>query len=87
MTPNEYIKWIASRPANPADWNYTDCKAADACIKKATLENLSAYLKKQGIDGSLSSWIIDLASFHFGSMETDHMLMALNLYPEWMKGR
>jgi hypothetical protein len=84
MTIEEYKEWIATRDPDPANWDYDKCQNADKLIKIVTIKNLELYLYQNFILGdTFRKWIVDMATYTYGSVETDTMLQDFKCYPEW----
>jgi hypothetical protein len=67
------------------DVSWQDCKDADRWIKAYALEKFEKGLMQYGLPNTLREYLLTCASLHFGSVETDNMLMSLDCYPEWLR--
>lgn len=85
MTKQQYLKWLEKR-GDAGTWDLADCRAADALIKRETLKRLDELLLERAkVPTTLAEYIKLMVDIHFGSMETDNLLMTYKLYPEWME--
>ena len=82
MTRNQYITWKATRGNDASQWQHADCVAADALIKATTQEAFATF--NRAYPKPIADYLNLMARYHFGSAETDHLLTALNMYPDWM---
>jgi hypothetical protein len=65
-------------------WTVAQCIEADRLIKDATISRLKVILADYPIPHEFKKWAVQVAQFHFGSVETDEMLMKFGAYPDWM---
>lgn len=82
MDKEEYIQWKATRGDNAAEWNRETCYKADQLIQRTALENFNRYTRQ--FDKPVQEYLNSMVRVHFGSIETDHLLIALKCYPDWM---
>lgn len=81
----QYVNWLRTRDADPAKWKRAECIQADRLIEREALAALETHLRK--MPKPLAEFVRVCAKAHFGSMETDDMLQALDCYPDWMEKR
>lgn len=79
MTKDEYLK-LKTKPFS--EWTRQECIQADSFIKDVALTILAANLKPQ--PKVIQDYVNLMARCHYGSIETDEFLKALNCYPDWM---
>lgn len=87
MTKQQYLKWLKTRPADPAEWDHKDCAEADALIRRETLRTFEAKVRHLPIPAVLKEWLVCSTGAHFGSVEVDDVLTNLDCYPKWMERR
>ena len=82
MTKEEYLT-MHKKPVK--EWTYEEAKESDQLIKETSLKNLESWLSLKGksIPETLKTWILTYARFGLGSVETDDLFIALDLYPDW----
>jgi hypothetical protein len=80
----DYIAWKTNRGADIAKWNMSDCRRGDAHIKNEAVKNFKEKVDSMDLPVEFKDWCKSLIRLHFGSCETDNMLTALGLYPDYM---
>jgi AAA+ superfamily predicted ATPase len=81
MTKEEY-QALKRKPVK--DWTHEECVRADLLVKDATINKLKIILEDMEMPHVFKNWAILVVKFHFGSAETDAMLITLGAYPDWM---
>lgn len=62
-----------------------ECRECDQWIKRYALDKLATAIKDY--PEHMRKYITICAKVHFGSIETDELLTALDCYPDWMTPR
>jgi hypothetical protein len=83
MTKDEYVK-IKKLPLEK--WTLSECHEADALIKREALAKAKIAIKASNpaMEDKLFDYINMMLDLHFGSVETDEMLIGLKAYPDWL---
>jgi hypothetical protein len=66
-------------------YTHEELRLADEWIKRWALRALDA--RMHGVPKIIREYAMLMARCHYGSMETDALLMALKCYPEWINER
>jgi hypothetical protein len=81
MTKEQYM---ALKNVQLKDWTYEQCQQADALIKVMATTKFTEIVESWNLPKSAQEYLIMMVRLHFGSVETDGLLTALNCYPDWM---
>lgn len=81
MTIEKYKKL---KEVDIRNWTHEECAEADRLIRKETLIKANKVIDKFQTPEIVKEYIKLMVSCHFGSGETDELLMSLDCYPEWI---
>ena len=65
-------------------YSYDELHSADEWVKSFALAKLADYLKQEQVPVTLREYILLMSRCHYGSVETDELLLSLSCYPEWI---
>jgi hypothetical protein len=66
------------------DWTWEQCNQADTLIKVMATEQLAKVIESYKLPKIVQEYLIMMARYHYGSVETNDLLTALKCYPDWM---
>lgn len=66
-------------------YTHTELRQADLWTRDYALTRLEQHLKDAGVTVAMKEYVILMAGCHYGSIETDGLLIAHQCYPEWLK--
>lgn len=81
MLKNEYI---ALKNTDINKWTYAQCVEADKLIKKCTIRRFEEQLRNHCFPKTIVDYLMLMVEVHFGSVETDQLLITMKAYPDWM---
>lgn len=82
ITLEEYQNWLKTRDADPTNWDRNTCYAVDSFVRDFALKNFERKVKSLKLQPKgLTTFITSCVRAHYGSVETDEMLIAMDCYP------
>lgn len=77
------VKEISKSP-DLSQYTHDELQRADLFIKNYALTKLAQKMTNLNVPKELGIYISLMACAHYGSMETDNLLMTNQCYPEWL---